>query len=101
MGMLSSAIYWFGPVLGIAVGLLGGAIGTWMTIRKAPGPYQRREAIRFSVLIWVIIAILMTGLSLLPSPWRHLLWVPYCLALPLLILWGHHRFQAAGQADRS
>ncbi len=99
MGVLCSAIYWVGPVLGMTAGLLGGGIGTWMTIRRAAGPRQRKEAIRFSVLIWALVAALLVGLALLSGPWRHVLWLPYGLILPAVILWGNQRFQAARRAD--
>ena len=48
---------WIGPVVGGGIGLLGGAIGTYCTIKNTRGPRERRFAIKASILCGVFVVL--------------------------------------------
>ena len=80
-----------GGVIGGTIGLAGGAIGTYFSIRNTRGPGERSFMIRMSAVAWAAISAFLAGLLLLPKPYNFLLWVPYGIALPLAIRWCNRR----------
>lgn len=50
-GVLAAQVMWIGPVLG----MLGGAFGTYASIRSATNPRERRFVVRFAVLVWTMV----------------------------------------------
>ena len=63
------------------IGLLGGIVGTWASIRNTGGPRERAFVVRACVVVWA-------GGIVFLAPWRHLLWIPYGILLPLgIITW--------------
>ena len=74
-----------GGLVGGGLGLLGGAIGTWFSIKNTNGPRERAFMIRVSVIAWVAVTTFLAGLLLLPKPYNWLLWIPYGITLPLAI----------------
>ncbi|MGH9369286.1 MAG: hypothetical protein ACRD3M_16625 [Thermoanaerobaculia bacterium] len=81
-----------GAIAGSALGLLGGAIGTYFSIRNTRGPRERAFVVRASGIAWVAVTVFLAALLLLPSPYRFLLWIPYAILLPLGI-WKWNRVQ--------
>ena len=76
-------IGWMLGLGGGLIGVLGGALGTWMGIRNTNGPRERAFMIRVAAACWVAV-LAMLGLQIvLPPPWRYLLWIPYVIALSL------------------
>lgn len=80
-----------GGLIGGLGGVIGGAIGTYFSIRNTGGPRERAFMIRVSVVAWLAITAFLAGLFLLPTPYKHCLWAPYVLALPLFIVWLNKR----------
>jgi hypothetical protein len=76
-------IGWIGGIGGAALGVLGGAIGTYFSIKNTAGPRERAFMIRVAVLAW--IAAFLVALWWTPFPYQAWLWVSYVLALPLAI----------------
>jgi hypothetical protein len=74
-----------GAIVGSVIGLAGGIVGTWFSIRNTSGPRERSFMVRVSVIAWIAITAFVAGLLLLPRPYNWLLWVPYAIALPLCI----------------
>ena len=68
---------WIGGVGGTVLGVLGGAVGTYFSIRNTRGPRERAFMIRASVACWAAVAAFLVVLWLIPSPYRFLLWIPY------------------------
>ncbi|MDD2456635.1 MAG: hypothetical protein PHG96_02585 [Kiritimatiellae bacterium] len=68
---------------GCLIGLGGGVIGTWASIRNTNGPRERAFMIRASVVMWVFGIAFLALMLVLPLPWRFLLWIPYGILLPL------------------
>ncbi|HEV2293068.1 MAG TPA: hypothetical protein VGR35_04380 [Tepidisphaeraceae bacterium] len=90
-----------GGIGGSAVGVVGGIVGTYASIRNAHSRRERRYMIRCAIGFWIGITLFLTGLFVLPHPYRWLLWVPYAIALPLSIATmnravAHIRAEAAG-----
>lgn len=82
-----------GGIVGSFLGIAGGAVGTYFSIKNTAGPRERAFMIRAAAVAWVAIAVFLLGLLLLPTPWTWLLWLPYGIVLPLSIRWGNRRQQ--------
>jgi ABC-type Na+ efflux pump permease subunit len=70
-------------LIGTTIGVAGGAIGTWLSIRSSTPGAQRALMIKASIVTWVAV-LAFVGLNfLLPSPYNWLLWILYG---PLLLM---------------
>lgn len=86
-----------GAVLGPILGLLGGVLGSWCSIKNTNSPRERRFMIRMTVLLWLLLFALV-GLPLtmvvaeMVPPWIcwSCLGMFFVLLLPL-IFWGNAR----------
>ncbi len=79
-----------GGIIGGMIGV-GGAVGTYFSVKNTPGPRERAFMVRSAIVAWVVITAFVVGLFLIPHPFNFLLWVPYGIALPLAILWCNRR----------
>ncbi|MDD4621969.1 MAG: hypothetical protein PHG71_01895 [Kiritimatiellae bacterium] len=68
---------------GCLIGLGGGVIGTWASIRNTSSPRERAFVIRASWIMWAAGGVFLSLMLSLPTPWRFLLWIPYGILLPL------------------
>lgn len=80
-----------GGLVGGVLGVLGGAVGTWFSIKNTAGPRERMFMVRVAMVAWIVVTAFVLGLLMLPQPWNFLLWVPYGIALPLGIIWTNRR----------
>lgn len=83
-----------GALIGIAgavIGILGGAAGTYFSIRNTNGPRERFFMVRVAVVGWIAISTFLVALFVVPVPYNQLVWIPYVVALPLAIRWGNRR----------
>lgn len=78
-----------GAIIGSLIGLIGGIAGTYASIRNTAGPKERSFVVRASFIVWIGGITFLLLLLLLPDPWRHLLWIPYAILLPLGIIKGN------------
>jgi hypothetical protein len=79
---------------GAVIGILGGVVGTWFSIRNTVGPRERAFTIRASVLCWVGVSAFLAALWFTPFPYRALLWLPYMAALPFMArAWNRRQMQ--------
>jgi len=77
-----------GGLAGCAIGVIGGLVGTYASIRNTSGPREKAFTIKASIIVWIAGAIFLALLLLLPSPWRFLVWIPYGIFLPLgIVTW--------------
>lgn len=83
-----------GGIIGGTMGLAGGAIGTYASIKNTAGPKERRFIVRVAVVGWILITLFLILLWVLPNPYRWLIWIPYGLALPLAIVALNRKQQA-------
>ena len=72
---------WIGPIVGGGIGLLGGVIGTYFTVKNTRGPRERGFAIRASILCWVLVLLFVAGMALIPGWYKLLLVIPYLVGL--------------------
>lgn len=75
-----------GAIVGGVIGLLGGLIGTYMSIKKTNGPGERALMIKGAIWFWIGGAVFLTLLLTIPKPYNFLVWIPYGIALPLAII---------------
>ena len=83
------------------LGLAGGAVGSYFSIKNTLGPRERSFMIRVSAIALVAITLFLIGLLTLPKPYNFLLWVPYVIALPLAIRWCNRRQRAIREDERT
>ncbi|MDT8389399.1 MAG: hypothetical protein RRC34_02710 [Lentisphaeria bacterium] len=82
-----------GGIAGGVLGLAGGIIGTYFSIKNTNGPLERSFMIKLAVVCWIGILIFFGLLLGLPSPYRYLMWIPYSVFLPLVIIFGNRKQQ--------
>ena len=75
-----------GIIFSVSLGVLGGAIGTYFSIKNTSGPRERAFMVRVSIRTWIAVSIFVAALMLIPKPYNLLLWIPYAIALPLAIV---------------
>jgi hypothetical protein len=78
---------WGGGIIGSVLGILGGIIGTWASIRHTQTPAERAFMVRCAIGTWLFVGAFLLGLFTIPSPYNYLLWIPYPILLVLGILW--------------
>jgi len=88
----------FGIALSASLGIVGGAVGTYFSIKNTFGPRERAFMIRISIVTWIVVSIFVAALMLLPKPYNFLLWIPYGIALPLAIRsWNREQLEIRSQ----
>ncbi len=85
-----------GGIIGSVIGIAGGAIGTYYSIKHTNGPLERAFMVRCTVIIWIAVIAFLGLLLLLPVPYRYFLWIPYVILLP----WGITRINRRQSAIR-
>jgi len=75
-----------GGIVGGAIGVIGGLLGTYFSIKNTNGPREQAFVIKASIVGSLAIAAFLAALFLLPSPYRHWLWGAYIILLVLGIL---------------
>jgi len=78
-----------GGVAGGVVGLASGIIGTYFSIKNTNGPKERAFMVKASVVCWIAVTLFLGLMFILPNPYRHFLWIPYAILLPLGIVFGN------------
>ena len=91
-------------VLGIlafsALGVAGGGIGTYWSIRNTNGPRERAFMVRVSIITWLVVTMFVAALMLFPKPYNWLLWIPYGIALPLAVRrWNRRQLEIRSEED--
>ncbi|NNJ97857.1 MAG: hypothetical protein HKP12_11945 [Gammaproteobacteria bacterium] len=72
-----------GGVVGGFFGFLGGAIGTYFSIKNTNGPRERAFMIKASVITWIAVSVFLIMLLVIPMPYNYLVWIPYGILLPI------------------
>ncbi len=78
---------WIVSLLGAAMGVGGGLLGTYFSVRSAKGPRERAFMIRAALLCWLLVIAFVAGIWLIPTWHKHLLWAPYTVTLGIWIRW--------------
>ena len=78
----------FGGLLGPILGLLGGAFGTYCSIKNTETPAERRLMVKGAVLVWLSLCFfiglpfVLSRLRVIP-PWSY--WLSFSLFFVLLV----------------
>jgi hypothetical protein len=73
-----------GGVTGGILGLLGGIVGAYFSIKNTNSQRERAFIIKCISVCFIAVSVFCALMFTLPSPYRHLLWIPYSILLP----WG-------------
>ena len=74
---------WIGSIGGGLLGIVGGIIGTYFSIKNTNGPRERGFAIKASAVCLVAAILFVVLMFAIPRPYNALLWIPYAILLPL------------------
>ena len=80
-----SLLIWICAIGGGAIGVLGGLIGTYFSIRNTNGPRERAFMVKAAVGGWVAVTGFLILMWIMPQEMRPFLWIPYGLLLPIAI----------------
>jgi Ca2+/Na+ antiporter len=80
---------WIGGIAGSVIGLIGGIIGTYFSIKNTNGPRERAFMVKAGIVCWIAILLFFGLMLALPSPYRYFLWIPYAILLSLGIVFGN------------
>jgi hypothetical protein len=86
-------------IVGSLVGVAGGLIGTYFSIKNTKGPRERAFMIRAALVCWIGLNVFFVAMFLLPQS-RLLLWIPYLILLPLGILYLNKNQQSGARSNR-
>lgn len=75
-----------GGILGASLGIAGGLIGTYFSIKNTKGPLERAFMIKASAIVWIGITLFLVLVLVIPSSYRLWLWIVYGILLPLCII---------------
>ena len=89
-----------GSIGGGALGILGGVVGTYFSIRNTNSPRERAFMIKASILCWVFVLAFVFGMWLIPGFYKALLVPIYVVGLVAGILSGNKK-QAQIRAEES
>ena len=81
---------WVGGIAGGTIGMMGGLVGTYFSIKNTQGPRERALMIKAAVYCWIFIALFLAGMLLLPHRYNLLLVIPYLAVL----VWGIRKLNA-------
>ncbi len=87
-------------IAGSLIGVMGGALGVYFSVRNATRPRERSLMIRFAGLSFLWLGVLVAWLFLMPSPWGQgavLLSFPGLFAIP----WVNRRATRARALDQA
>ena len=84
--MNNQTIGWIGAIVGSGIGILGGLIGTYFSIKRAANDRQRSFMMRCAIFFWVFVLCFVSLVCFLPAPWKYFIWVVYAVGLPIAIM---------------
>jgi hypothetical protein len=82
---------WVGAIGGTLIGVTGGVIGTYASIKNTRGPRERAFMIQAAIACWILISAFVVGLWLIPGWYKNLLWIPYVVVLLCCIRYWNNR----------
>jgi Ca2+/Na+ antiporter len=91
---------WAGVILGALIGILGGVIGTYFSVKNTKGPRERAFMVRSSIQCWIGVCLYVLAAWFVPRPYSYGLMAIYVIALVLAIRYWNRR-QMAIRAEES
>ena len=80
-----------GGVGGAVIGVLGGLVGTYFSVKNTRGPRERVFMIRVALVCCLAVTAFLVVLWFTPFFYRSLLWLTYMILLPLAIRIGNRK----------
>jgi hypothetical protein len=80
-----------GGIAGTVLGVSGGLVGTYFSIRNTNGPRERAFMIRAGALCWLAVLTLLALDSLLPRLLGSLIFLVYMLSMYPIVRWGNEQ----------
>jgi hypothetical protein len=74
-------------IIGSCIGVLGGVIGTFYSIKRAKNQIQKKQTIILALILWLIIFICIGLFFIIPNPFKVTSFIPCWISLPFLIKW--------------
>jgi len=94
--MTNAELAWLGGGLGAILGLIGGIVGTYFSIKNSKKPKQRTFAIKMSVIGWAAILTVSLVAYILPDSYKMLAFIPIWIGLPFYILYWNRKQKELG-----
>ena len=79
--MTSQTLGLIGGIVGGIIGCLGGAYGTYCSIKAAKNDASRSFIKKASLVNWILALVFVAAIVFIPRPWNFLVWVPYSLVM--------------------
>lgn len=89
--MDESSLGWIGGLIGAAMGLLGGVIGTCFSVKNTKGPRERAFVIRASLLCWLAGGAFVIAMAYAKPLYFSVLIPMYVIGLGLGVRWWNRR----------
>jgi hypothetical protein len=89
-----------GGIAGSFIGVAGGLIGTYFSIKNTNGPRERAFMIRSAIVCWVGVGVFLAAMFFVPQA-RLWIWLPYCILLPLGIRYGNQKRMAIRREEQT
>jgi uncharacterized membrane protein len=90
-----------GGMIGGIGGLIGGLIGTYCSIKNARSGRERSCVRTFAVVCWIVVSVFLGLMWMLPGSYRHFLWIPYSILLPLGVVSMNRKLQRIRQTEEA
>ncbi len=88
-----------GGITGGVLGLLGGILGAYFSIKNTNSQGERAFMIKSCVVGFIAIVAFCVLIFTLPNPYRHFLWIPYSILLPLGIVTVNRKQQSIREME--
>jgi hypothetical protein len=89
-----------GSVVGPLVGVAGGLIGTYVSIKNTKSARERAFAVRAAIVCWAGVSLFLLGLFLWPQA-RGWIAMLYCVLFPLGIRFGNKKHMAIRREEET
>jgi hypothetical protein len=94
---------WIGGIGGSLIGIAGGVLGSYCSLRATNGPREKAFVWRMIGLCVLLVAAFLVALFVTPVPYKWFLWLPYPILLITMIRWANRtqqriRAEEAGEA---
>ncbi|MEM9399416.1 MAG: hypothetical protein AAF984_04345 [Verrucomicrobiota bacterium] len=87
-----------GGILGSIVGIIGGGLGMYCSLKRAKDATQKKAIWIFSALIVALVGVFIAAPYLMPSPYKYFLILPYLGVLFLLIFGFNKIYQKSNKS---
>ena len=87
-------------IIGSILGFLGGAVGTYFSIKNTNGPRERSFMIRAAIITWVGLGLVAATFFLLPEA-KIWVWLSCFAVLPFAIVYCNRRQESIRREEGS